>query len=76
MLWWGLSLAALMWATVRLDPARVGILMQTKVGVGAVTSAPLAGEHMHSLEIAGGALVVSAGPFEVWPVRRPRAGHA
>ncbi|NVK58519.1 MAG: hypothetical protein HWE37_00415 [Rhodobacteraceae bacterium] len=54
----GLSLAALMWATVRLDPARV------------------AGEHMHPLEIAGGALVVSAGPFEVWPVRRPRAGKA
>ncbi|EEX13696.1 hypothetical protein CSE45_1341 [Citreicella sp. SE45] len=49
----GLSLAALMWATVRFDPARVGILMQTKVEVGAVTSAPLAGERMHSLEIAG-----------------------
>ncbi|WP_258094706.1 DMT family transporter [Salipiger pentaromativorans] len=69
-LWWGLSLALLMWATLRLDPARVGILMQTEVLVGAVTAALLAGEHLHPLEIAGGALVVSAGLLEVWPVRR------
>ncbi|MHA7869656.1 MAG: DMT family transporter [Salipiger thiooxidans] len=75
-LWWGLSLAALMWATVRLDPARVGILMQTEVVVGAVTAALLAGEHLHPLEIAGGALVVSAGLLEVWPVRRRRTGPA
>lgn len=68
--WWGLSLALLMWATLRLDPARVGILMQTEVLVGAVSAALLAGEHLHPLEIAGGALVVAAGLLEVWPVRR------
>ncbi|APZ54603.1 DMT family transporter [Salipiger abyssi] len=68
--WWGLSLAMLMWATLRLDPARVGILMQTEVLVGALSAALLAGEHLHPLEIAGGALVVAAGLLEVWPVRR------
>jgi drug/metabolite transporter (DMT)-like permease len=50
--------------------------MQTEVVVGAVTAALLAGEHLHPLEIAGGALVVSAGLLEVWPVRRRRTGPA
>lgn len=74
--WWGLSLCALMWATLRLDPARVGILMQTEVLVGALSAALLAGEHLAPLEIVGGALVVSAGVLEVWPVRRRRAQAA
>ena len=69
-LWWGVSLAALMWATLRLDPARVGILMQTEVLVGALSAALLAGEHLAPLEILGGALVVVAGLLEVLPVRR------
>ncbi|MBR9893537.1 DMT family transporter [bacterium] len=73
-LWWGVSLAALMWATMRLDPARVGILMQTEVIVGAVSAALLAGEHLASLEIIGGGLVVAAGLLEVWPVGRGRRG--
>ncbi|MBN9886362.1 DMT family transporter [Salipiger abyssi] len=68
--WWGLSLVLLMWATLRLDPARVGILLQAEVLVGALSAALLAGEHLHPLEIAGGALVVAAGLLEVWPVRR------
>jgi len=29
--WWGLSIAALMWATLRQDPARVGILLMPEV---------------------------------------------
>ena len=70
--WWGLSLAALMWATLRLDPARVGILMQTEVIVGAVSAALLAGEHLAPLEIVGGGMVVAAGLLEVWPVGRGR----
>jgi drug/metabolite transporter (DMT)-like permease len=32
----------------------------------------LAGELLHPLEIAGGALVLLAGVLEVWPVRRPQ----
>jgi hypothetical protein len=40
-LWWGASIAALMWATVRLDPARVGILLMAEVIFGAVTAAIL-----------------------------------
>lgn len=68
-LWWGLSLAALMWATVRIDPARVGILMMTEVVVGAATAAGFAHESLSMLELAGGALVLAAGVLELWPVK-------
>ena len=71
-LWWGLSIAGLMWATVRLEPARLGILLMTEVVVGAVSAAMLAGEHLRALEIAGGGLVLCAGVLEVWPVRGAR----
>ncbi len=71
-LWWGLSVASLMWATARLEPARVGILLMTEVLVGALSSAILAGEHLGRLELAGGALVLAAGVLEVWPVRDGR----
>lgn len=69
-LWWGLSIAALMWATPRLEPARIGILLMAEVLVGAVSAALLAGEHLGPVEIIGGALVLLAGVLEVWPVRR------
>ncbi|QQA42952.1 DMT family transporter [Pelagovum pacificum] len=70
--WWALSIGGLMWATVRLEPARVGILLMAEVLVGAVSAAVLAAEHLHPLEIAGGALVLIAGILEVWPTtRRP-----
>ena len=72
-LWWGLSIAALMWATLRLEPARVGILLMTEVLVGALSAALLAGEHLSGLEIAGGALVLAAGILEVWPTRKRQA---
>lgn len=68
--WWALSIAALMWATVRLEPARVGILLMVEVLVGAVSAAVLAGEHLHLLEIAGGVLVLLSGVLEVLPPRR------
>ncbi len=68
-LWWGFSIAALMWATLRLEPARVGILLMTEVLVGALSAAILAGEHLSGLELAGGALVLAAGVLEVWPGR-------
>ncbi len=71
-LWWVASVVALMWATVRLEPARVGILLMVEVLVGAVSAALLAGEHLAPLEIAGGLLVVGAGILEVRPPRRRR----
>lgn len=66
-LWWGVSMAALMWATSRLEPARLGILLMTEVLVGAVSAALIAGETLGPLEILGGALVLAAGVLEVWP---------
>ncbi len=68
-LWWGMSMAALMWATARLEPARVGILLMTEVLVGTISAAVIAGERLGTLEIVGGAMVVSAGVLEVWPIR-------
>jgi len=69
-LWWGLSIGSLMWATIRLEPARVGILLMAEVIVGSVSAALLAAEHLAPLEIVGGALVLCAGVLEVWPSDR------
>lgn len=68
-LWWVLSIAALMWAAVRLDPARVGILLMTEVVLGAVTAAVFAGESLSASEMIGGALVILCGVLEVWPTK-------
>lgn len=72
-LWWGASIAALMWATLRLDPARVGILLMTEVVFGAVTAAILAGESLSTSEMVGGALVILCGLLEVWPTKDEHA---
>jgi drug/metabolite transporter (DMT)-like permease len=69
-LWWVLSVAGLMWATARLEPARVGILLMTEVLVGAISAAILANETLLATEIVGGALVLCAGILEIWPSRR------
>ncbi|OKL43011.1 DMT family transporter [Pseudovibrio exalbescens] len=69
--WWGLSVVGLMWATIRLEPARVGILLMAEVVVGAISAALIAGEILNITELIGGALVIAAGILEVWPVRRP-----
>lgn len=74
--WWGLSIAALMWATVRLEPARVGILLMAEVLVGAASGALIADESLSLIEVAGGTLVLCAGILEVWPVKRGRPGTA
>ena len=68
-LWWVLSIAALMWATVRLDPARVGILLMTEVVVGAATAAAFANESLSPSELIGGSLVILCGLLEVWPTK-------
>lgn len=72
-LWWGLSMAALLWAAAQLEPARVGILLMSEVVVGVVSAALFAGERLGPLEAAGGVLVVLAAALEVWPVRAARA---
>lgn len=69
--WWGMSVVGLMWATIRLEPARVGILLMAEVVVGAISAALIAGEILNITELIGGALVIAAGILEVWPVRRP-----
>lgn len=69
-LWWGLSIAGLMWAAARLEPARVGLLLMTEVLVGAASAALIAGEYLGAFEVAGGALVLCAGILEIWPARR------
>jgi drug/metabolite transporter (DMT)-like permease len=74
-LWWGVSIAGLMWAAVRLDPARVGILLMTEVIFGALTAAIFAGESLSPSEMIGGALVVLCGLLEVWPTKA-EAGHS
>jgi drug/metabolite transporter (DMT)-like permease len=68
-LWWGLSMVSLMWATARLEPARVGILLMAEVLVGALSAALLAGEHLGRREMLGGVLILSAGILELWPSR-------
>ncbi|QSP95177.1 DMT family transporter [Marinobacter salinisoli] len=68
-LWWGLNLVGLMWATARLEPARVCILLMSEVLFGAVSAAVLAGEALHPAEVAGGVIVLVAGLLEVLPVR-------
>ncbi len=68
-LWWGVSIAALIWAAARLEPARVGLLLMSEVLVGAVSAAIIAGERLGALEILGGGLVLLAGALEIWPAR-------
>jgi drug/metabolite transporter (DMT)-like permease len=72
--WWGLSIAGLMWATLRLDPARVGILLMPEVIFGAGTAAIFAGETLSPSEMIGGGLVILCGLLEVWPTKA-EAGH-
>lgn len=68
-LWWVLSIAALMWAAMRLAPARLGILLMTEVVFGAATAAMFAGEGLSASELTGGALVILSGLLEVWPTK-------
>ncbi|GAB5449630.1 DMT family transporter [Gymnodinialimonas sp.] len=69
-LFWGPAMALLLWATMQLDPARVGILLMSEVLVGVASAAVIAGETLNPTELIGGALVVAAAVLEVWPVKR------
>ncbi|MFC0267442.1 DMT family transporter [Kushneria aurantia] len=69
-LWWGLAMVALLWATARLDPTRVGILLMSEVLVGVLSAAWLANEPFGALAVLGAVLVITAAALELWPVRR------
>jgi len=72
-LWWGLTIVALIWATMRLDPARTGILLMSEVLVGATSAALIANETLSPLEMIGGLCVLAAAVLELWPVKQIQA---
>ncbi len=71
--WWAASMAALMWAVTKLEPARVGILLMAEVFIASASAALIVGEKLALPEIVGGALVLLAGALEVWPTKRAKA---
>ena len=71
-LWWALSIVGLLWATTKLEPARVGILMISEVLVSVASAALIAGELLSPAELIGGALVLLAGVLEFLPRRKVR----
>lgn len=73
-LWWATSLTAFIWATLVLEPARIGILLMSEVVVGAVSAALFAGEPFGTQMMIGTALVIAAGLLETLPDRRA-TGH-
>lgn len=64
LVWWAVSLTGFMWATRRLEPARVGILLMSEVIVGAITAGLFAGEPFSGIMIMGAALVMGAAVIE------------
>ena len=71
-LWWALSIVGLLWATTKLEPARVGILMISEVLVSVASAALIVGEVLTPTELMGGTLVLVAGVLEFLPARRRR----
>lgn len=57
--------ALVLWASQRLDPGRVGILLMTEVMVGAISAALLSGEDFGTGDAIGTALIIAAGFTEV-----------
>lgn len=71
-LWWAVSIVGLLWATTKLEPARVGILLMSEVLVSVISAALIAGELFTVTELIGGALVLVAGVLEFLPLRKRR----
>ena len=73
--WFGLipSVFAILWASSRLFPGRVGILMMTEVLVAVISAALFLNEPMQIMEWFGVALIISAGVLEVSGNDRPDA---
>lgn len=70
--WWSASMVAIVWATQRLEPARVGILFMSEVVVGALSAALFADEPFGPAVAVGAVLVITAGLLETLPARHPR----
>lgn len=64
LVWWTGSMLALVWATARLEPARVGILLMSEVLVGVASSALFAGESLTAIQIVGATLLVAVGALD------------
>ncbi len=60
------SLYAIFWASGRLYPGRVGVLMMTEVLVAVVSASILLDERLQMLEWLGVILILTAGLFEVF----------
>ncbi len=65
------SLYAIFWASSRLYPGRVGILMMTEVLVAVVSASILLDEQLKALEWLGVMLILTAGLFEVFGNEKP-----
>lgn len=74
-LWWATALTVFIWATQRLEPARVGILLMSEVIVGALSAALLAAEAFGGLMATGTALVIIAAILETLPTRARAGAH-
>ncbi|EBA11072.1 DMT family transporter [Roseobacter sp. CCS2] len=71
--WWAVSIVGLLWATTKLEPARLGILLMSEVLVSVLSAAVIAGELFSVTELIGGSLVLVAGVLEFLPDRDRRA---
>ncbi len=54
-----------LWATQRIDPGRVGILLMTEVVVGSISAALFSGDGFGPADAAGTVMIVAAGLVEV-----------
>ena len=70
--WWAASLSAFMWATQKMEPARVGILLMSEVIVGTATAIVFAKEPFNMLTGLGAMMVITAGILETLPWRSLR----
>ena len=71
------SMVLLIWATQRMDPGRVGVLLMIEVPVAVATAAWLTDEPFGWRQVIGGGLILSAAAIEVLArLRRPAAGQA
>jgi drug/metabolite transporter (DMT)-like permease len=65
LLWFMPTNFVLLWATQRLPPARVGLLLMTEVVAGVVSAAALAGEPFGWQQGLGALLIIAAGVVDV-----------
>lgn len=65
--WWAASLSAFIWATQKMEPARIGILLMSEVIVGTASAIVFAAEPFNLLMGLGAMLVITAGILETLP---------